>query len=163
MNARDLQQYIDAEGIDAEIVFLPETTPTVEAAAEAVGVRPDQIVKSVLFVIKDPEQGTRPQLVVTNGLSLVRYKALADHLGISRKRVRMARADEVLALTGYEVGTVPPFGHVQPIPTLLDETVREQEMVYAGGGSINALMRLGVAELERVGRNGEWESGRVGD
>lgn len=161
MDARDLQRFIEAEGIDAEIVFLAERTPTVEAAAEAVGVLPPQIVKSVLFVVKEDGDKTRPQLVVTNGLARVSYKALAGYLGISRRRVRMARADEVLALTGYEVGTVPPFGHVQQLPTVLDATVREQEEVYAGGGAINALMRLRVDELRRVLRV-EGEGWRLG-
>lgn len=150
MDSRDLQQFLDEQNIEAEIVFLQEKTPTVEAAAEAVGVQPAQIVKSVLFVVKDRENGLQPQLVVSNGLSRISYKALADYLGVSRRRVRMARASEVEEMTGYMVGTVPPFGHSSPLPTLLDGTVLKQEEVYVGGGAINALMRLSVAELQRV-------------
>lgn len=150
MDAGDLQRYVDENRINAEIVFLEDETPTVEAAAQAVGVQPAQIVKSVLFVVKERENGAKPQLVVTNGLSRVNYKALAGYLGVSRRRVRMARAVEVEELTGYAVGTVPPFGHASPLPTLLDETVSEQEEVFAGGGAINALMRLSVDELQRV-------------
>ena len=52
MNAQDLEKYIEEEGIRAELVFLEETTPTVEAAAAAVGVHPRQIGKSLLFMIK---------------------------------------------------------------------------------------------------------------
>lgn len=150
MDAEALQRYVDEHNIDAEIVFLQEETPTVEAAAEAVGVQPAQIVKSVLFVVKARENGAQPQLVVTNGLSRVSYRALADYLGVSRRRLRMARASEVEEMTGYKVGTVPPFGHKSPIPTVVDETVPEQEEVYVGGGGINALMRLSVTELQRV-------------
>ena len=150
MDAQDLARYIEANGIDAEMVFLTETTPTVEAAAEAVGVQPAQIAKSVLFVVKEKEDGVRPQLVVSNGLSRVSYRMLADHLGISRKRVRMARPPEVQEMTGYAVGTVPPFGHASPLPTLLDASVMEQREVFAGGGAINALIRLSVADLQRV-------------
>lgn len=150
MDANDLQRFIDEQGIDAEMVLLQEMTPTVEAAAEAVDVRPAQIVKSVLFVIREDDGSRRPQLVVTNGLSRVDYRALAGYLDISRKRVRLARADEVQAMTGYDVGTVPPFGHIAPVPTVLDETVTKQRDVYAGGGSISALIRLTVAELQRV-------------
>lgn len=150
MDAGDLHGFLKANEIEAEIVFLEETTPTVEAAAEAVGVLPGQIVKSVLFVVKEKDGAPRPQLVVTNGLSRVSYRALADYLGISRRRVRMARADEVQEMTGYAVGTVPPFGHATRLATVLDVAVTEQREVYAGGGEINALMRLTVAELQRV-------------
>lgn len=150
MNANDLQRFIEEGGIEAEIVILSEATPTVEAAAKAVGVQPAQIAKSVLFVVKEQDGAKRPQLVVTNGLSRVDYRALSYTLDVSRKRVRMARASEVQQMTGYDVGTVPPFGHVRHIPTLLDETVTQEQEVYAGGGAINALIRLTVDELRRV-------------
>lgn len=150
MDANDLAQYIEKQGIDAEIVLLDEHTPTVEAAAEAVGVRPEQIVKSVLFVVKEGDGDYRPLLVIANGLSRIAYKALADQVGVSRRRLRMARPKQVLAMTGYPVGTVPPFGHSQVLPTLLDEGVTRQEEVYAGGGAINTLIRLPVEELQRV-------------
>ena len=132
MDASDVQQYIETHDIQAEIVRLDEHTPTVEAAAEAVGVQPAQIVKSVLFVIKEGEEDYRPLLVIANGLSRISYKALADHLDVSRRRLRMARPKQVLQLTGYPVGTVPPFGHTQTLPTLLDEGLTEQDEVYTG-------------------------------
>jgi prolyl-tRNA editing enzyme YbaK/EbsC (Cys-tRNA(Pro) deacylase) len=150
MNANDLQRFIEEEDIEAEMVILPENTPTVEAAAAAVGVQPAQIAKSVLFVVKEKGGVKRPQLVVTNGLSRVDYRALSDTLVVSRKRVRMARAPEVQQMTGFAVGTVPPFGHATPIPTLLDETVMQEQEVYAGGGAVNTLIRLTVDELHRV-------------
>jgi len=149
MNAQDLEKYIEEEGIRAELVFLEETTPTVEAAAAAVGVHPRQIGKSLLFMIKG-DDGYRPLLVISNGLSRVGYKKLADYLGVSRKRVRIASPQQVEAVTGYDVGTVPPFGHKQAVPTLLDESVTALEEIYVGGGAINALLHLQVAELQRV-------------
>lgn len=150
MDAKDLAQYIEEEGIAAEIVFLEEITPTVEAAAEAVGVHPREIGKSLLFMIKEGEDEYRPLLVISNGLSRVGYKKLAAHLNVSRRRVRIANPRQVKAVTGYEVGTVPPFGHRQPLDTLLDESVVTLDEIYAGGGTINALVRLSVEELQRV-------------
>lgn len=150
MDADDLAAYIEEEGIEAEIVFLEETTPTVEDAAAAVGVHPRQIGKSLLFMIKQADGEMQPLLVISNGLSRVAYKKLAEHLGVSRRRLRIATPEQVKDATGYEVGTVPPFGHSQPLPTLLDESVTELEEIYAGGGRINALVRLPVAELQRI-------------
>lgn len=150
MDAQDLVQYIETQGIEAELIFLEETTPTVEAAAEAAGVHPRQIGKSLLFMIKEGEDEYRPLLVVSNGLSRVGYKKLAAYLDISRRRVRIATPAQVKAVTGYEVGTVPPFGHRQRLPTLLDESVTALDEIYAGGGALNALVRLSVAELQRV-------------
>jgi prolyl-tRNA editing enzyme YbaK/EbsC (Cys-tRNA(Pro) deacylase) len=144
-NSTDLAQYIEEQAITAELLLLPEETPTVEAAAEAVNAHPDQIGKSILFLADGS-----PQLIIANGLNRVDYKKLADYLGISRRRLKLAKADEVLEITGYPVGTVPPFGHNQPIPTIIEANVVEQKELYAGGGEINALIRLKTAELQRV-------------
>jgi Cys-tRNA(Pro) deacylase len=150
MNATDLARYLSANDIDAEIVFLDEETPTVESAAAAVGVKPEQIIKSVLFVVKEDEETYRPLLVVANGLSRIDYKKLAAHLEVSRRRVRIARPDQVAAITGYPVGTVPPFGHKTPLPTLVEAGVMVQEEVYAGAGAINALVHLSTTTLQQV-------------
>lgn len=150
MDAQDLRRYIETHGVEAELVSLENKTPTVEAAAEAVGVQPEQIAKSVLFAIKEADDSFRPLLVVANGLARISYKKLAGHLDVSRRRLRMARPKQVLAMTGYEVGTVPPFGHKQSLQTLVDEGLTHQEVVYAGGGAIDVLLRIPVSELQRV-------------
>jgi len=145
MDANDLAAYIEDFCIQAEIIFLKLKTPTVEAAAKAVGVEPEQIGKSILF-LADGE----PYLVIANGTTRVGYKALADYLGINRKKLKLAKSDEVMAFTGYPVGTVPPFGHRRPLPTLIERAVLEQKELYAGGGEINALLRIKTAELRHV-------------
>lgn len=150
LDAADLTRFIQDNDVDGEIIFLPDETPTVEAAADAVGVAPQQILKSLLFVIKEGEDDLRPLLVIANGLSRVSYKRLAEHEGVSRRQVRIARPTQVEAMTGYAVGTVPPFGHPRRLPTLIDEGVLAQSEVYAGGGAINALLRLDAAELQRI-------------
>jgi prolyl-tRNA editing enzyme YbaK/EbsC (Cys-tRNA(Pro) deacylase) len=92
----------------------------------------------------------RPVLVVANGLTRVDYKRLADYLGSSRRRIKLANAEQVLEITGYPVGTVPPFGHKEMLPTLVEAGVLRQEELYAGGGGINALVKLRTAELQRI-------------
>lgn len=145
MDSADLDQFIAENDIEAEIVHLPQETLTVAAAAAALMVRPEQIIKSVLFLADE-----RPVLVVANGLTRINYKALADELQISRRRVKMAGAEQVLAITGYNVGAVPPFGHAVKLPVLIDGGVLEETAVYGGGGASNALMYLSTIELQRV-------------
>ncbi len=145
MDSSDLALFITIHGIKAEIVHLPVETPTVAAAAEAVNVKPEQIIKSLLFIADGS-----PVLVVTNGLTRVHRKSLAAELGISRRRVKIASKEQVMAYTGYVVGAVPPFGHPKPLPTLLDAGVLAESIIYGGGGEDNALMRLSTDELQRV-------------
>lgn len=142
-----LQAYLDAQGIAGEIVRLAAPTPTVPAAAAALGVQVEQIVKSVVFLVEG-----RPFVVYASGVRRVDPRKLADRLGVNRKRVRLADADQVLALTGYAVGTVPPVGFKTPMPAFVDPAVQQFETVYAGGGGINALLKISSAELMRVTR-----------
>lgn len=145
MDSSDLQAYIDAHNIAAEIVVLADETPTVAAAATAVGVAPAQIIKSVLFLADG-----RPLLVITNGLTRIQRKRLADEAGLSRRKVKIADAIQVARITGYQVGAVPPFGHPQPLPTLLDRGVLDEPVLYGGGGATNALVRLSPAALRQA-------------
>ena len=145
LTAKELQQTITKQQIAARIVFLAEETPTVASAAATLGVTPDSIGKSVLFWVD-----AQPWLIIANGLRFIDHKKLADHLGVSRRRTKLASADEVLAITGFAVGTVPPFGHKTALPTLIDQHVLSLTELYAGGGDINALIHLSTAELLRV-------------
>ena len=77
------------------------------AAAAALGVAPGQIIKSLLFLVRD-----EPVLVIASGDTLVDWAVLASRYGIGKKQVKLADAETVLRLIGYPVGGVPPFGHV---------------------------------------------------
>jgi Cys-tRNA(Pro) deacylase len=145
MDTTDLERFINVNGIDAQIVNLEAETPTVEAAAAAVGVSTDQIGKSLLFLV----QG-EPVLVIANGSKRISYKRLAEYLNTNRKRIKFATSTQVEDLTGYSIGAVPPFGHKEPLKTFIEEGVMDQDAIYAGGGGINTLIRVGTAELLEV-------------
>ncbi|MCU0615276.1 MAG: hypothetical protein MUD09_09405, partial [Desulfobacterales bacterium] len=65
-------------------------------------------------------------------------------------KVRFASPEQALAISGYIVGSMPPFGHKQKLPTLVDTNVPRMDMIFAGGGGIDAMMRLTSHELLRV-------------
>jgi prolyl-tRNA editing enzyme YbaK/EbsC (Cys-tRNA(Pro) deacylase) len=141
----DLQTFMDENHIPGEILLLDVPTPTVEAAAQAVGTDPERIVKSVLFRI-----GDGGVLAITSGTLPIDQRAIAALYGVGRKRVKLADPETVLRVTGYPVGTVPPFGHATPSRTLLDPGVLEFPEIYAGGGAHNALVRIDPQEILRV-------------
>lgn len=147
LTSTDLEKFIEARGITAQILFLDEPTPTVEIAAQVLGVQAAQIIKSVLF-LADGE----PVVVVASGLSRLDRKALADYLGVSRRRVKIANAEQVLMHTGYVAGSVPPFGYASPLRTIVETAVTNLPYphIYGGGGDVNALLQLTVAELQKV-------------
>lgn len=137
-----LQAFMMQEKIPGEILILDVPTPTVEAAAQAVGVAPHQIVKSVLFTVRQ-----EAVLTISCGDLLVERRVIAALYEVGRKRVKLTSPELVLDLTGYAVGTVPPFGHRQHIRTLIDPQVLDLAEIYAGGGAHNALVRLNPGDI----------------
>lgn len=141
----DLDAFMEQVNIPGEIIFLDDPTPTVETAALALGTDPERIVKSVLFTIDDESI-----LAITRGTRFIEQRAVAARFGVGRKRVKLAPPEVVLEVTGYPIGTVPPFGHRNPLQVLMDPSVLELDEVFAGGGDHNAMVRLDPQEILRI-------------
>ena len=145
LSPSDLALFIREQGLRVELLTLPVKTPTVEAAAKAVGTSSDKIVKSLLFMVDD-----QPVLAITSGASRIDRRRIAKSFGVGRKRVRLADENQVQTATGYPVGAVPPFGHPEPLLTLIDPGVLKHDVVYAGGGASDHLIRVDTAEILRI-------------
>ncbi len=141
----NLQRFIAAQKIEATILPMAEHTPTVPDAARALGVEPEQIIKSLVFLVYD-----EPLLVINNGLAKVDRRKIAERLEVGKKQVKFASAEQALDITGYVVGSMPPFGHRRRLRTLVDPAIIEFEIIFGGGGDIDAMLRLTPAELLRV-------------
>jgi prolyl-tRNA editing enzyme YbaK/EbsC (Cys-tRNA(Pro) deacylase) len=146
----DLARYVADEGIAAELVPMNVETPTVPAAAAALGVAPAQIIKSLLFLVRD-----EPVLVIACGDATVDRRALANRFDVGKKQIKLADAETVQDSLGYPVGGVPPFGHASAVPVLLDRAVQAWDVVYGGGGDVHTLLRIAPQELARITR-AEW-------
>lgn len=130
---------------EARLEEFPEGTPTAEDAARAVGCRLAQIVKSVVLAAGD--------LYV---VALVPGHRRADPAKVARvvgaARVRVARADEVEAATGYAPGAVAPFALPHVARVLVERTLLAERVVWVGAGSPRHLAAFAPAELARVAR-----------
>ena len=146
----DLARFIAENAIAAEMVPVAVETPTVPAAAAALGVETSQIIKSLLFLVRDA-----PVLVIASGETMVDRGILAARFGVGKKQIKLADAETVLRLTGYPAGGVPPFGHPASLLTLLDRAVLAWDVIYGGGGDDHTLLRVAPGELARV-TGAEW-------
>ena len=157
LTTADVQNFIDEHNIDAHLIGDIGHTPTVPAAAQALGVHPDQIVKTLLFLVQTASDPSSPQpvVVISNGTNRVDKRILATHFGVGKKRVKLAAPEVVLEVLGYPAGGVPPFAHRTEVSTVLDHSVvdlieRFDDRVYAGGGDDVTMLELAVSELQRV-------------
>ena len=138
----DVQRTLDAAGVRVEIRELAESTATASLAAAAVGAPLGSIVKSLIFMAAD-----KPLLVLVAGDQMADGKRIARHIGVSKKKVRIARTAEVQAVTGCRPGGVPPVAHREPLRTLVDRTLSRFGTVWAAAGAPNALFPIAYTEL----------------
>jgi len=123
-------------------IFRHETPVTsFEQAASDRGQRASQVVRSILFRIAEDEF----IMALVAGPAQISWKILRKHLG--RSRITMATEDEVLAVTGYRIGTVNPFGLPRQLKVLVDPGVTGEEEVSIGSGMRNAAIILKSADL----------------
>ncbi|OGI65580.1 hypothetical protein A2642_04505 [Candidatus Nomurabacteria bacterium RIFCSPHIGHO2_01_FULL_39_10] len=97
-----------------------EAVITSADAAQTRGFELRQGIKALLFT-----NGEEWVIVNVAADRKIDSKKVAATLGWSKSKICMATADEVVAKTGCEIGAVPPFGHAQRIPILVDVGVYE--------------------------------------
>ena len=151
----DLQFFITRNTIAARIHLNVGKTPTVPAAAHAMGVDPEQIIKTLVFQVARGGEAVQQIVVISNGEQRVDRGKLAAHLGVAKSRITFASTDVVLSQIGYPVGGVPPFGHRTQLSIIVDESILSLEqryggVIFAGGGDHQSMMELNVRELLRV-------------
>jgi Cys-tRNA(Pro) deacylase len=135
-----VREFLTAHGLEERIYTFTESTENAFLAAQALGVELGQIVKSVIFLADG-----KPVLVLMSGDMNVDTKKLKKFLGV--KKVRIADAETVLAVSGYPVGAVPPIEHRQPMITYLDESFRRFSQIYPAAGSTRNMFATTFEEL----------------
>ena len=131
-------------------VFRHETpVHSFEQAASDRGQKPGQVVRSILFRVAEDEF----VMALVAGPAQISWKTLRKHLG--RSRVSMATEDEVLAVTGYRIGTLGPFGLPNQLKVLLDASVMKEEEVSIGSGMRNTAVILKSEDLRHSLKDAE--------
>lgn len=126
-------------------VFRHENPVTsLEQAARERNQKPQQVVRSILFRIGANDF----IMVLVAGPAQIPWKALRKHL--RQSRLTMATEDELLAVTGYRVGTVSPFGLPRQLKVLVDAGVMREEEISLGSGMPGHAIILRSADLRHA-------------
>ena len=138
----NLTQWLQERGIDAEFVNTGADTSTVAKSSENLGIKRDEIVKSIVF---ESDKGVI--MVWISGdkrISKQKLKAATN-----ATRLKMARPELVEEYTGYTIGGVPPVSHAKEHEMLyiLNREVLDKDWVYAGGGDDQTLLKLKAHDL----------------
>lgn len=137
--AKSTKRVMDAAeraNIAIDVRKMPDSTRTAEDAARACGCGVAQIVKSLVF--QGAQSGDLKLFLVSgaNQLDLEKASALAGE--------PLAKADgrTIRERTGFAIGGVAPIGHLQPLPTWIDEALLGYPTVWAAAGAPNAVFEV---------------------
>jgi Cys-tRNA(Pro)/Cys-tRNA(Cys) deacylase len=127
-------------GIDHEVRVI-ERARSAEEAADRLGVPPDKLLKTM--VVRRAEDDLL--LVLVPGPSQIDWPKLRSHLGVSR--ISLPDAEAARDATGYERGTITPFGAAGDWPVLADASIVGGGTVSVGGGAHGVAILVDADEL----------------
>ena len=150
MSVELVKNYFKENNIDKEILDFPVSSATVELAAQAVGVEPARIAKTMSFYTKDKDAAI---LVVTAGDTKVDNSKFKHCFGMKAK---MLSAEDVEQMTGHAIGGVCPFGNPPSVSVYLDVSMKRFASVFPAAGSANSAVEMTCEELEMYSGAKEW-------
>lgn len=143
-NAQSIQNELTKRNINFKIIEFSQSTRTANDAAHAIGCSVGQIVKSLIFRIKN---SNKPVLILVSGSNRVNEKNIETSIG---ETIEKADADFTHEVTGFAIGGIPPLGHKHAIETYIDKDLLQFEELWAAAGTPNAVFNLKSKDLESI-------------
>lgn len=140
MSLESVKEHFRALGMEDHILSMEQSTATVQLAAEALGVIPARIAKTLSF---QREGGCI--LIVTAGdakIDNAKFKAQFH------QKAKMLSPDQVLEWTGHPVGGVCPFGlKSDQCKVYTDLSLQRFSTIYPACGTPNTAIELTCDQL----------------
>lgn len=141
MSVQLVKEYLKQWDFDKKVKEFEVSSATVELAAQAVGVIPARIAKTLSFKV---DEGC--VLIVTAGDAKIDNKKYKEFF---HTKAKMLTAEEVVEFTGHAIGGVCPFAIENPnVKVYLDDSMKRFEIVYPAAGSSSSAVELTLPELE---------------
>ncbi|MBB3962731.1 YbaK/EbsC family protein [Rhizobium metallidurans] len=142
MSLETVRAFFSASAPDIEIIETELSSATVAEAAEAHGVDPAQIAKTICLRL-----GDEPILVVAGGMARLDNRKFKDTFGT---KARLLNAEEVVEATSHPVGGVCPFGLPSPLRIYCDVSLKQFDEVVPAAGSTNSAVRIATDRLAEL-------------
>lgn len=142
MSLSSVQAFFATHAPDINVIETEASSATVALAAEAHGVEPDQIAKTICLRADDTVL-----LLVTAGTRRLDNRKFRDHFGA---KPRMLGGEEVTTITTHPIGGVCPFGLPAPVPIYCDVSLRDHMIVVPAAGATNSAVRIAPERMAEL-------------
>ena len=148
MSVENVKKHFNAHCLQSLIKELNSSTATVAEAAAAIGCKPEEIAKSLAFMVEG-----KPVLIVVAGDVKIANSKFKAYFGT---KAVMLKGQQVEDLIGHPIGGVCPFGLKDGVSVYLDESLKRFQVVYPACGSPNAVAKLTLDQLEELSCPLDW-------
>lgn len=151
MSVEAVREYFKQYDKEKNVMEHEISSATVELAAEAVGVIPARIAKTLSFKNKE---GDNAILIVTAGDAKIDNKKFKAEFG---HKAKMLTPEEVVEYIGHGIGGVCPFAiKNDEVKVYLDISMKRFNTIFPAAGSSNSSIELTCDELERFSHADKW-------
>lgn len=151
MSVEKVREYLKQYNKEDDIMEHELSSATVELAAEAVGVIPARIAKTLSFKNKEADNAI---LIVTAGDAKIDNKKFKGEFGYKAK---MLTPEEVIEYIGHGIGGVCPFAiRNDKVKVYLDLSMKRFDTIFPAAGSSNSSIELTCEELEKFSHAQKW-------
>src|SRR5580704_5109310 len=147
MSLESVRAFFAEKAPDIALIESEQSSATVTLAAEAYGVEPARIAKTLSLRV-----GERVVLIVTSGTSRMDNKKVKALFG---GKPKMLGLDEVAEITGHEVGGVCPFGLKTPLAIFCDVSMKAFDIVVPAAGSTHSAVKIAPERMAEL-TSAEW-------
>ena len=143
-----VKEYFEQFGLSNRVQEFEVSSATVELAAQALGVEPARIAKTLSF---QQEEGA--MLIVAAGDVKIDNTKFKQEFG---RKAKMLTPEEVLQHIGHAIGGVCPFGIPKEVKVFLDASMQRFETMFPAAGSSNSAIELSLEELFKYSNAIKW-------
>jgi len=147
MSLESVRAFFAEKAPDIAMIESPLSSATVALAAEAYGVEPGMIAKTLSLRV-----GERVVLIVASGTSRMDNRKVKALFG---GKPKMLGLDEVAEITGHEVGGVCPFGLKTKLAVYCDVSLQAFNQVVPAAGSTHSAVRIAPSRMAEL-TSAEW-------
>ncbi len=140
----DLHNFLQSREVPHEISVVEMPARTVSMAAATLGLDESEIGKTLIVQTDDSAV-----VVMLPGNRRLDVRKLKKITGANK--IKLVDIEELVNLTGYVLGSIPPLAHAKEMPVYVDHRLLRIPVIYTCGGQSNAVLKIKPIDLISAG------------
>lgn len=133
------KKYLESMGVCFELIVLTQAVHSVHDVQIACKCEASEVIKTLVFI------GSNPIIVIMPGNKRANITRIEELTG--EQSLRMAKPEEVMAITGYSVGSVSPYGISAEVKQIADNSILTLPSLFFGSGKSDVLIKINQIEF----------------